>query len=164
MKCPVCQTDLPEGAKFCPQCGARVGEVEEPNPALLALAEQYERRLRENPRDATTRFNLALTYIRLKRWGAALQQLELVCQQEPDFPDAWFHLAVAYSNIGQKEKSRRLLSEFVRRFPNHPKATELRRRKFGAVDTYPSTSSKLLSQEVEVSDESAGKNETGTGL
>ncbi|MFZ8852550.1 zinc ribbon domain-containing protein, partial [Fervidibacter sp.] len=36
MKCPVCQADLPNGAKFCPQCGARVGEVEEINPALLA--------------------------------------------------------------------------------------------------------------------------------
>jgi len=164
MKCPVCQADLPDGAKFCLQCGARVGEVEESNPALLALAEQYERRLRENPKDATTRFNLALTYIRLKQWGAAIQHLELVCQQEPDFPDAWFLLAVAYSNIGQKEKSRRLLSEFVRRFPDHPKATELRRRKFGAVDTYPSTSSKLLSQEVGGSDESAGKNEASTRL
>jgi tetratricopeptide (TPR) repeat protein len=164
MKCPVCQADLPDGAKFCPQCGARVGEVEEINPALLALAEQYERRLRENPKDATTRFNLALTYIRLKQWGAAIQQLELVCQQEPDFPDAWFLLAVAYGNIGQKEKSRELLSEFVRRFPDHPKAVEMRQRKFEAIDSRLRTSSKLLSQEVEGGDESAGKNEAGTGL
>jgi predicted Zn-dependent protease len=118
MKCPVCQADLPDGAKFCPQCGARVGEVEEINPALLALAEQYERRLRENPKDA-------------------IQQLELVCQQEPDFPDAWFLLAVAYGNIGQREKSKELLSEFVRRFPDHPKAVEMRQRKFEAIDSRP---------------------------
>jgi tetratricopeptide (TPR) repeat protein len=164
MKCSVCQADLPDSAKFCPQCGAKVGKAEEPNPALLALAEQYERRLRENPKDATTRFNLALTYTRLKQWGAAIQHLELVRQQEPDFPDAWFLLAIAYSNIGQKEKSMELFSEFVRRFPDHPKAIEMRQRKSKAIDSRPRTSSKLPLQEAKESDESTGKNEAGTWL
>lgn len=157
MKCPVCQADLPEVAKFCSQCGARVAENEELNPALLDLVAQYERRLRQNPRDTTTRFNLALTHIRLKQWGTAIQQLELVRQQEPDFPDAWYLLAVAYHNIGQKERAQELLNEFVRRFPDHPKVTKLRRRKFETVDIPTSSSPKLLSpKEGEGRDESAG--------
>lgn len=157
MKCPVCQAELLEGAKFCSQCGAKVAEGEEPNPALLDLIAQYERRLKQNPRDTTARFNLALTHIRLKQWGAAIQQLELVCQQEPDFPDAWYLLAVAYHNIGQRERTQKLLSEFVRRFPDHPKAAKLRRRKLEEVDTADFTSPKLLSpKEGEGRDEGIG--------
>ncbi|MCX7969223.1 MAG: tetratricopeptide repeat protein [Armatimonadetes bacterium] len=158
MKCRICQADLPEGAKFCFQCGAKVVvEDEEPNPALLDLIAQYERQLRQNPKDTTARFNLALTHIRLKQWGAAIQQLELVRQQEPDFPDAWYLLAVAYYNIGQKGRAQELLSEFIRRFPDHPKVAELRRRRFEAVDIPNSPSSKLLSlKEGEGRDESAG--------
>jgi len=156
MKCPVCQAELPEGAKFCFRCGAKVEEGEEPNPALLDLVAQYENRLRQNPKDTATRFNLALTYLRLRQWGAAVQQLELVRQQEPDFPDAWYLLAVAYRNIGEKELSQKLLSEFVRRFPDHPKAAELRRRRFEAVDNHDSERSKLLSQKEGFRDEGAG--------
>ena len=74
MTCPVCRNRVPEAAQFCPHCGARVSE-EEVNPALLALVTQYEQRLRENPKDTTTRFNLALTYLRLQRWGGAADQL-----------------------------------------------------------------------------------------
>ncbi len=153
MKCPVCQAELPEGARFCLQCGAKVAGGEEPNPALLDLVAQYERRLQQNPKDTTARFNLALTYIRLKQWGAAIQQLELVRQQEPDFPDAWYLLAVAYHNIGQKGRTKELLNEFVRRFPDHPKAIELSRRKLEGVDIPAATSSKLLSPKGEGKDE-----------
>ncbi|MGQ9520440.1 MAG: tetratricopeptide repeat protein [Candidatus Fervidibacter sp.] len=146
MRCPVCQANLPEGAKFCPQCGAKIGEEEETNPALLALAAQYERNLKENPQDTATRFNLALTYLKLKRWGAAVQQLELVCQQEPDFPDAWFLLALAHKNLGQKEKVKELVAEFIRRFPDHPKASELRRKGFESVDNPSLMPTKFLAQ------------------
>ncbi len=145
MKCPICQADLPEGAKFCLQCGARISESEEINPALLDLIAQYERRLSQDPKDTATRFNLSLTYIRLKQWGAAIQHLELVRQQEPDFPDAWYLLAVAYHNIGQKKRARELLSEFVRRFPDHPKVAELRQKGLEVIDTTCPASSKLLS-------------------
>lgn len=134
MRCPICQGELPEDSKFCPHCGARIVVEEEQNPVLLALAEQYERRLNENPKDAATRFNLALTYIRLKRWGAAIQHLELVRQQERDFPDAWLLLVTSYNAIGQKDKARELLSEFIRHFPDHPKAIKLRRRKPESTD------------------------------
>ncbi len=135
MKCHVCKSSVPEDAKFCPQCGAKLEEGEEPNPALLALIDQYEGKLRENPKDTATRFNLALTYIRLKQWGAAIQQLEIVKNQEPDFPDAWYLLAVAYQNLGQKEQAKSVLKEFIHRFPDHPKVFELRRKKLGVFDT-----------------------------
>lgn len=156
MKCPICQADLPEGAKFCPKCGAKVTEGEEINLALLDLISQYERRLSQDPKDTATRFNLSLTYIRLKQWGAAIQHLELVRQQEPDFPDAWYLLAVAYHNIGQREKAHELLNEFVQRFPDHPKVAELRRKKLEGVDTAYPTSPKLLSMKEGAKDESVG--------
>ncbi len=163
MECPVCKSSVPENAKFCPQCGAKISEGEGINPALLALAGQYERRLRENPKDTTTRFNLALTYIRMKRWGAAVQQLEIVRQQEPDFPDTWYLLAVAYKGLGQTEQARLVLSEFIRCFPDHPKASELRLGRQKGLDTSSSSSSKLLTQEGK-EDEGVGEDEKSAWL
>lgn len=133
MVCPLCKSSVPENANFCPQCGAKIAEGEEPNPALIALIDQYERRLVENPKDTATRFNLALTYIRMKRWGAALQQLEILRNQEPDFPDAWYLLAVAYFGLGQREQAKKVLAEFILRFPDHPKVSELRRKGFDRI-------------------------------
>ncbi|MER3500653.1 MAG: hypothetical protein C4295_04090 [Candidatus Fervidibacterota bacterium] len=165
MTCLVCQGPVPEGARFCPYCGATLaqGEPEEVNPALLDLVRQYERQLRDNPHDTTTRFNLGLTYLQMKRWGAAAQQLDLVRQQEPDFPDAWYWAAVAYFKVGQKERARALLAEFLRRFPDHPKVKEWRRKS----ETLPLADTdvpKLLSPKGGASHEGIGENETSAGL
>ncbi len=130
MQCPVCRAEIIETVVFCPRCGARLEEEDkEVNLAVLELAAQYERRVRDHPEDANARFNLALTYLQARRWGAAVQQLELVRQMEPDFPDGWYWLVVARHQLGDREGAQATLQEFLRRFPDHPKAVALRQRR-----------------------------------
>lgn len=131
MQCPVCRSEISETVRFCSQCGARLVEEEdeEVNLAVLELIAQYERLVRDRPADANARFNLALTYLQARRWGAAVQQLELVRQMEPDFPDGWYWLAVAQHRLGDRDSAQATLQEFLRRFPDHPKAISLRQRR-----------------------------------
>lgn len=103
MRCPVCYMQVPEGGRFCPHCGASLAPLGDINPAVMALVEQYERRITEHPEDASARFNLALAYLKVRQYGAAFQQLERVCRLEPDFPDAFYWLALVSRKVGNTE-------------------------------------------------------------
>ncbi|MFA4015500.1 MAG: hypothetical protein RUDDFDWM_000583 [Candidatus Fervidibacterota bacterium] len=119
--CKVCGAAVADDARFCHVCGASIAGPEEENPAILEMVEQFKNRLREYPEDATAHYNLALAFIMLGRFGAAVQALEKVIQLEPSFLDAHFQLVRAYVALGNLEAARNALSNMERIAPNSSK-------------------------------------------
>ena len=53
MKCPKCQTDNPEGAKFCNECGHNLTLPSEPSPEDLSFDEKLDKIQRYLPKGLT---------------------------------------------------------------------------------------------------------------
>lgn len=127
--CPICSESVPMGAAFCPKCGARLtkGISEEVNPAVMDLIAQFERRVRNNPKDAAAYYNLALAYITAQRWGAAVQALERLRELEPDYIDGLFQLVRAYIRIGNVDAAEHIAMHMTNVAPKDHKTERARR-------------------------------------
>ncbi len=65
----------------------------------------YETLLRENPRDASLKLNLALCYLKTGQAQPARGELEGVVQSNPGHRRAWGYLGLAYERLGDREKA-----------------------------------------------------------
>ena len=120
-KCPICNNAVSSDTAFCTKCGARLTPGKEPNLAILDLITEYQQRVGQQPDDANARYNLALAHSQAQQYGAAIQQLELVCSMEADFVDALHLLAICRNQIGDKEGAEAILCQLRQDAPSHPK-------------------------------------------
>ncbi len=69
---------------------------------------------------------------RMRGWGkGAIGELTAAIQADallPNLPDVEYELALAYSDIGEKEKANELFTKISKEYPNHRLAAEARKR------------------------------------
>ena len=122
--CQHCQSELPAGAKFCPQCGGAVGERAR-FAALEQMVSDYQRALRDNPNNDDARFNLGLAYLHQGQDGLAIAELERVRERAADYADVHYWLAVLYHRRGDREQARQSCEAALALEPQHPAAKRL---------------------------------------
>jgi tetratricopeptide (TPR) repeat protein len=105
--CSVCGTEADEDAKFCAECGAGFQEPEGPSTseAMVQMAGEFERAVRENPEDPNARYDLGLARMYDRKWGKAAEQFQTVIELEPEFADAHANLAVALAKLGRPDRA-----------------------------------------------------------
>ncbi|NLO06922.1 MAG: tetratricopeptide repeat protein [candidate division WS1 bacterium] len=105
--CSICGTTIEADAKFCAECGAGVGNEEEMDVSetMIAMAAEYERKVRENPEDTSARYDLGLARMYERKWGRAAEQFQRVIDLQPEFADAHANLSVCLSKLGQPDRA-----------------------------------------------------------
>ncbi|MFW5868553.1 MAG: tetratricopeptide repeat protein [Armatimonadota bacterium] len=105
--CAVCGTEANEDAKFCAECGASFEEADTPSTseAMIRMAGEFERAVRENPDDMNARYDLGLARMYDRKWGKAAEQFQKVIEKEADFADAHANLSVCLAKLGQPERA-----------------------------------------------------------
>lgn len=105
--CAVCGSEADKNAKFCPECGASFQEGEAPSTseAMIAMAGEFERAVRENPDDLNARYDLGLARMYDRKWGRAAEQFQKVIEAEPEFADAHANLSVCLAKLGQPDRA-----------------------------------------------------------
>jgi len=105
--CAVCGTEADKNAKFCPECGAGFQDPEgaSTSEAMIQMAGEFERAVRENPEDTTARYDLGLARMYDRKWGPAAEQFQKVIELEPGFADAHANLSVCLAKLGQPERA-----------------------------------------------------------
>lgn len=120
--CPECGAEIPEGANFCPVCGARVKAI---MGAVSRLIEDYQRVLRDSPDNADAHYNLALAYMQAEDYVAAEKELLEVLRLEPQFADALVRLGRICIGRGEAEKAREYLLKALAIDPDEETAVRL---------------------------------------
>jgi len=105
--CAVCGTEAKDDAKFCAECGASFQEAEGPSTseAMIQMAGEFERAVRENPDDINARYDLGLARMYDRKWGKAAEQFQKVIEREPAFADAHANLSVCLAKLGQPDRA-----------------------------------------------------------
>jgi serine/threonine protein kinase/tetratricopeptide (TPR) repeat protein len=80
--------------------------------------EAYRKALELYPDHASARHNLADVYLDLERLQEAIPQLEELRRRGMTFPSTYGNLAQAYAMLGQFEKARGVLDDFIRTNPD----------------------------------------------
>ncbi|MFP4248573.1 MAG: tetratricopeptide repeat protein [Armatimonadota bacterium] len=131
--CSVCGTEATEDAKFCPECGASFKEPEDQSAseALVQMAGEFEQAVRDNPEDATARYDLGLARMYDRKWGRAAEQFQKVIELEPGFADAHANLAVCYAKLGRPERALEHAEQAIELEPGKKRYRKIRRQLTG---------------------------------
>jgi tetratricopeptide (TPR) repeat protein len=111
-------------ANFCGSCGMLAAGGE--RTVLDELIDEFRRALDREPRDVSTRYNLALCYLRIGRDDLALVELERVRAAVPDFADAYYQLARIHERRGERHLAEDLITAALALEPHHGEAQRLR--------------------------------------
>lgn len=102
-RCKVCTSPLKPGATRCGKCGAEHSiEPAIVNPLRFTPAQvqmyraAFEEQVRENPQDANALYAAGLTYLGLKNYELAADNLQRAVRQCPDNPDVYYYCALCF--------------------------------------------------------------------
>ncbi len=131
--CTVCGSEVDDDAKFCPECGASLQETEGPSPsdAMVQMAGEFESAVRENPEDATARYDLGLARMYDRKWGKAAEQFQRVIELEADFADAHANLAVCLAKLGRPAEALEHIEQAIELDPQKKRYRKIRRQLTG---------------------------------
>jgi len=93
---------------------ARLGRHAAAVDALLRCIE-----LPPHRNDRVPRFELASSYLLLREYDKAAEQLELVLETSPLDPNAWYHLGLAHAGAGRDEEARKAWERALEIDPEH---------------------------------------------
>ena len=112
-------------------------------------SELYARYLEQNPEDQTVRSRYASSLTFAGKSDQAIKELDVVLQKSPDNFQALAFSAIAYSEIGQKDKARELLGKAISLAPNEEAKTRLNKfaESIDAPSAAPSQENKIASFE-----------------
>ncbi len=74
----------------------------------------FQKSLELDSRDVESLKYLGFTLLRLKRWQEAVLPLEKLIEMDPTDREAWGYLAIAYANMGKKDKAEEALKKSAR--------------------------------------------------
>ncbi|MGI5816509.1 MAG: tetratricopeptide repeat protein [Armatimonadota bacterium] len=131
--CAVCGTEANAKAKFCAECGASFEEDEAPSTseAMIQMAGEFERAVRENPDDTTARYDLGLARMYDRKWGRAAEQFQKVIELEPQFADAHANLAVCFVKLGRPDQALEHAERAIELDPSKKRYRKIKRQLTG---------------------------------
>jgi len=121
MRCRSCNSEVPQGAAFCPKCGARQ-EAGAEFETIDRMIEDYRRRLDDKPDDADARFNLALAYKHKGLDELALAELARLRDETEGFVDLEYEMAALYLRRGELDQAREAAQRALAIEPDHRSA------------------------------------------
>jgi len=121
MRCRSCNSEVPQGAAFCPKCGARQ-EAGAEFETIDRMIEDYRRRLDDKPDDADARFNLALAYKHKGLDELALAELARLRDETEGFADLEYEMAALYLRRGELDQAREAAQRALAIEPDHRSA------------------------------------------
>lgn len=131
--CSICGTKADAEAKYCPECGAGMGDGAEPDTseAIRDMAREYANKVSEHPDDASARYGLGLARLYEQKWGQAAEQFAKVVELEPDYADAHANLAVCLMRLGRPDEALSAVERAMELDPNKKRYRKLRRQLTG---------------------------------
>jgi tetratricopeptide (TPR) repeat protein len=98
---------------------------------MVEMAGEFEAAVRENPEDATARYDLGLARMYDRKWGKAAEQFQKVIELESDFADAHANLSVCLAKLGQPERALEHAERAIELDPGKKRYRKIRRQLSG---------------------------------
>ncbi len=118
-RCKVCTNPLKPGATKCGKCGAEhsiepavVNPLRFTDEQVAMYRAAFEDQVRENPTDTQALYAMGLTYLGMKSYELANENLQKAVRQHPDNPDVYYYCALCFfrhrsvANLSKEEMER----------------------------------------------------------